>query len=316
MRGLGTSHNVPISPVRAEEKVARISLHLIHFPADIFSSLQRTPGGETGARRSSHRIVVSVPAFDDESHHLSRVSGQGRGKGRKKFFTPYSLSRGYFLQPSEEHREAKPVLEVLHTGLLFPSQPSTTRAITCLASPVRAEEKVARSSSHLIHFPADIFSSLQRNTRRRNRCQRFFTSDFLSSRVTAEEKVARSSSHLIYFPADIFSSLQRNTGRRNRCQRFFTSDFLSPRVTAEEKVARSSSHLIYIPADIFSNLKRTPGGETGARGSSRRIVSRLGLRQRKRSQEVLHTLFIFPPMFSPAFRGRREAKPLQEVLHT
>ena len=161
------------------------------------------------------------------------------------------------------------MLEVLHTGLLFPSQPSTTRAITCLASPVKAEEKVARSSSHLIHFPADIFSSLQRNTR-----------------------------------------------RRNRCQRFFTSDFLSPRVTAEEKVARSSSHLIYIPADIFSNLKRTPGGETGARGSSRRIVSRLGLRQRKRSQEVLHTLFIFPPMFSPAFRGRREAKPLQEVLHT
>ena len=116
MRGLGTSHNVPISPVRAEEKVARISSHLIHFPADIFSSLQRTPGGETGARGSSHRIVVSVPAFDDESHHLSRVSGQGRGKGRKKFFTPYSLSRGYFLQPSEEHREAKPVPEVLHIG--------------------------------------------------------------------------------------------------------------------------------------------------------------------------------------------------------
>ena len=157
MRGLGTSHNVPISPVRAEEKVARSSLHLIYFPAAFFSQ-----------------------AF-----------------------------RG--------HREAKPVPDVLHTGLLFPSQPSTTRAITCLASPVRAEEKVARSSSHLIHFPADIFSSLQRNTRRRNRCQRFFTSDFLSSRVTAEEKVARSSSHLIYFPADIFSSLQRNTGRRNRC---------------------------------------------------------------------------------------------------
>ena len=138
---------------------------------------------------------------------FSLVSDYGRGKGRKKFFTPYLYSRRYFLQSSEEHREAKPVQEVLHIGFSLVSD------------------------------------------------------------------------------------------------------------SAEEKVARSSSHLIYIPADIFSNLKRTPGGETGARGSSRRIFSRLGLRQRKRSQEVLHTLFIFPPIFSPALREHREAKPLQEVLH-
>jgi len=138
-------------------------------------------------------------------------------------------------------------------------------------SPVTAEEKVARSSSHLIYFPADVSSSLQRNTGRRNRRQGVFTSDCLSSPVTAEEKVARSSSHLIYFPADVFSSLQRNTGRRNRRQRFFTSDCLSSRVTAKEKVARSSSHLIYFPAYVFSSLQKTPGSENAARGSTHLI---------------------------------------------
>ena len=126
-----------------------------------------------------------------------------------------------------------------------------------------------------------------------------------SSRVPAEEMLAISSSHPIYFSANFFSSLQRNTGRQNRCKRFFTSDFLSSWVPAEEKVARSSSHLIYFPADIFlfPAFRGTPGGEAGVRGSSHRISSRLGLRQKKRSQEVLHTLFIFPPIFSPAFRG-------------
>jgi hypothetical protein len=33
-------------------------------------------------------------------------------------------------------------------------------------------------------------------------------------------------------------------------------------------------------------------------------------------QEVLHTLFIFPWMFTRTLRGHREAKPVQEVLHT
>jgi hypothetical protein len=33
---------------------------------------------------------------------LSLVSDYGRGKGRKKFFTPYLYSRRCFLQPSED----------------------------------------------------------------------------------------------------------------------------------------------------------------------------------------------------------------------
>ena len=172
--------------------------------------------------------------------------------------------------------------DVLHTGLLFPSQPSTTRAITCLASPVRAEEKVARSSSHLIHFPADIFSSLQRNTGRRNRCQRFFTPD-CCFRPSLRRREPSPVSRL-------------RSGQRKRSQEVLHTLFTFPR--------------IFSPA-----FRGTPGGETGARGSSHRIFSRLGLRQRKRSQEVLHTLFIFPRIFSPILREHREAKPVQEVLH-
>jgi len=170
VRGLGTSHNVPISPVRAEEKVARISLHLIHFPADIFSRLQRTPGGETGARRSSHRIVVSVPAFDDESHHLSRVSGQGRGKGRKKFFTPYSLSRGYFFQPSEEHQEAKPVPEVLHIGFSLVSGYGRRKGRKKFFTPYLYSRR--------------CFLQPSEDAGKRNHCKRFFTPD--SDRARAQ----------------------------------------------------------------------------------------------------------------------------------
>ena len=67
-----------------------------------------------------------------------------------------------------------------------------------------------------------------------------------------------------------FLQPSEDTGRRNRCKTFFTPD------------------CCFRP----SLRRREPSP-----------VSRLRSRQRKRSQEVLHTLFIFPRMFSPAFRG-------------
>ena len=84
------------SLVPAEEILVISSSHLIHLSADFFSSFQRTPGGETGARGFSHRIVVFVPAFNDENHHLSLISGPGRGNPCNKFFTPYLFSADFF----------------------------------------------------------------------------------------------------------------------------------------------------------------------------------------------------------------------------
>src|SRR5208283_2529217 len=79
---------------------------------------------------------------------LSLVSGFGRGNRCNKFFTPYSFSRGCFLQPSEDAGR----------------QNQCKRFFTpdCLSSPASAEEIVVISSSHLIQFLADVFSSLQR----------------------------------------------------------------------------------------------------------------------------------------------------------
>ena len=98
-------------------------------------------------------------------------------------------------------------------------------------SPVTEDDKVARSSSHLIYFSADIFSSLQR--------------------TPGGETGARSSSHPIHIPSHVLPGLQRALG--------------------DETGARSSSHPIHFPLDIYSNPQRTPGSETGARSSSHLI---------------------------------------------
>jgi hypothetical protein len=94
---------------------------------------------------------------------LSLVSGFGRGNRCNKFFTPYSFSRGCFLQPSDDAGR----------------QNQRKRFFTpdYLSSQASAEEIVVISSSHLIHFPADVFSSLQR--------------------TPGSETTARGSSHLI-----------------------------------------------------------------------------------------------------------------------
>jgi hypothetical protein len=74
------------------------------FSRGFFSSLWRTPGGETGASSSLQRIVVSVQGLDDESCQLSPASGRGRGNHSNEFFTPYLFSRGFFFQPPEDTR--------------------------------------------------------------------------------------------------------------------------------------------------------------------------------------------------------------------
>jgi hypothetical protein len=102
------------SRVPAEEILVISSSHPNYLPTDVFFSLQRKQGGETGARGSSHQIVVSVPAFKNENHHLSLISGPGRGNPCNKFFTPYLFSRGSFSPALRGRREAKLAQEVLH----------------------------------------------------------------------------------------------------------------------------------------------------------------------------------------------------------
>ena len=137
------------------------------------------------------------------------------------------------------------MLEVLHTGLLFPSQPSTTRAITCLASPVRAEESSQEVLHTLFTFPR-IFLQPSEGTGRRNRCKRFFTPDccFRPSVQQREPYLSLISgpgrgkaSNKFFTPYSFFRGYllqpSEDTGRRNRC--------------------KSSSHRIVVSVPAFND---------------------------------------------------------------
>jgi lysozyme family protein len=104
---------------------------------------------------------------------LSLVSGYGKGKGRKKFFTPYLFSRGHFLQPSEEYREAKPAPEVLHAGL------------SLVSGYCKGKGRKKFFTPYL--FSRGCFLQPSENTGKRNRCKRFFTAD--SDCARAREQV-------------------------------------------------------------------------------------------------------------------------------
>jgi hypothetical protein len=101
---------------------------------------------------------------------LSLVSDYGRGKGRKKFFTPYLYSRRYFLQSSEEHREAKPVPEVLHIGFSLASGYGRGKGRKKFFTPYLYSRR--------------CFLQPSEDAGKRNHCKRFFTPD--SDRARAQ----------------------------------------------------------------------------------------------------------------------------------
>jgi hypothetical protein len=188
LRDLETSHSVPISPVTEDDKVARSSSDLTYFSADIFSSLQRTPGGETGARSSSHPIHIPsdvLPAFTGH-----------RGRNRcKKFFTPYSFSLGCSPQPSQDTGRRNRCKKFF-TPYSY--------SLGCSPQPSQGTGGRNRRKKFFTPYSYSLGCSLQpsQGTGRRNRCKKFFT-PYLNSLGCSPQP-----SH--------------GTGGRNRCKKFFT----------------------------------------------------------------------------------------------